>query len=272
MSPKEFIASGILEKYALGLASEQERQEVEDYVAKYSEVQTELEAIEIAIEKYLTLQGIPAPKNLEAKVLEKINADATSKPTPPKENKPPTKDSGNGGFPWLPLLLGIGLLASLIGLFMMNRSNNQLKAELNRVQAELQTLREDCQTVRNENQLLNQKVEILQNIDNQPVYLNATDENSNAIAAVYWNATDQKAYLNTISLPTPPSDKQYQLWAIVDGNPVDMGVFDVVNDSTAIQEVPFIGGTPAAFAVTLEPLGGNPTPTLEEMVVIGNVS
>ena len=48
-----------------------------------------------------------------------------------------------------------------------------------------------------------------------------------------------------------------------------MGVFKVVI-SAGFQEVPFIENA-AAFAVTLENRGGSPTPTLEEMVVIGNV-
>ena len=32
-----------------------------------------------------------------------------------------------------------------------------------------------------------------------------------------------------MALPAPPSGKQYQLWALKDGNPIDMGVFDVSN-------------------------------------------
>ena len=38
----------------------------------------------------------------------------------------------------------------------------------------------------------------------------------------------KEVYLLVNQLPTPDPDKQYQLWAIVDGNPVDAGVFDMI--------------------------------------------
>ena len=34
-------------------------------------------------------------------------------------------------------------------------------------------------------------------------------------------------YLLVNHLPKPVPDKQYQLWAIVDGKPVDAGIFDM---------------------------------------------
>ena len=49
-----------------------------------------------------------------------------------------------------------------------------------------------------------------------------------------------------------------------------MGVLD--NEFTKrVYAIKPPNGTVAAFAITLEKLGGSPTPTLEEMYVIGNV-
>ncbi len=75
--------------------------------------------------------------------------------------------------------------------------------------------------------------------------------------------------MDVLRLPPPPSDKQYQLWVIVDGTPADMGVFEAILTGNTLQEIPFVEN-PQAFTVTLEKRGGSPTPTLEEMVVIGN--
>ena len=91
-----------------------------------------------------------------------------------------------------------------------------------------------------------------------------------AIASVFYNQSAQKAYLEIENLPEPPSDKQYQLWAIVDGVPQSMDVFDVVIGYEGLLEVPFHANA-QAFAVTLEPKGGKVTPTLEEMYVVRNV-
>ena len=277
MNVKQFIASGILEKYVLGLATAKEQQEVLRFASEYPEVKAEIDAIEIALEKYLDLQKVPAPTSLESELLKKIK-DSNDPPlkkdpekkdiskAPPKD--PPPPKSGNN---WMLPLLGMALLASMVGLFWMYSSTNQLKQELADTQAELETLRQECDLTKAENESLKEKVAILQNIDNQPTTLLDPNQASENRLVVYWNPEDQKSYLNTITLPTAPSDRSYQLWAIVDGSPVDMGVIEIDPDSTELIEIPFIEN-PQAFAVTLETAGGNPTPNLDALVVYGNVS
>jgi anti-sigma-K factor RskA len=71
-------------------------------------------------------------------------------------------------------------------------------------------------------------------------------------------------------LPQPSSDLQYQLWAIVDGNPVDLGVFDILNEKELVTKDLDLKKI-QAFAVTLEKKGGSPSPNLEKLYVIGNV-
>ncbi len=63
-------------------------------------------------------------------------------------------------------------------------------------------------------------------------------------------------------------ENQYQLWAIVDGKPVDAGVFD--STTAGLLKMKALAGA-AAFAVTIEPRGGKATPSLETLQVIGNV-
>jgi anti-sigma-K factor RskA len=69
----------------------------------------------------------------------------------------------------------------------------------------------------------------------------------------------------------PVNDKahQYQLWALVGGKPVDLGVFDSGADTlTNIKEMKSLASADA-FAVTLEPRGGSVNPTMDQMMVIG---
>ena len=70
-------------------------------------------------------------------------------------------------------------------------------------------------------------------------------------------------------MPKAPEGKEYQLWAIVDGKPVDLGMYDE-NNSQKLQAMKTIS-KPQAFAITLENKGGSPTPTMEQMYVLGNV-
>ena len=44
-----------------------------------------------------------------------------------------------------------------------------------------------------------------------------------SFATVYWDTTS-KTYLLVNNLPKPASNKQYQLWALLDGKPIDVGI------------------------------------------------
>lgn len=74
-------------------------------------------------------------------------------------------------------------------------------------------------------------------------------------------------YINSSLLPQAAADKQYQLWAIVDGKPVDLGVINKDSTFSTMKQVQ----NAQAFAITLEPLGGRPAPTMDKMYVLGNV-
>jgi len=90
-----------------------------------------------------------------------------------------------------------------------------------------------------------------------------------SMAYVYWNESSKEVYLSIQSLKQLSKDNQYQLWAIIDGKPVDAGVFD--GDVAGLLKMKDIASGAAAFAVTIEPRGGKTTPTLETMQVMGNV-
>ena len=74
------------------------------------------------------------------------------------------------------------------------------------------------------------------------------------------------------NLPQAAPEKQYQLWAIVDGKPVDAGMVEESADASGklllkMHNIP----EAQAFAITLEKKGGSPTPTMEAMFVVGKV-
>ncbi len=67
-----------------------------------------------------------------------------------------------------------------------------------------------------------------------------------------------------------PAGKQYQLWAIVDGKPVDGGMITSKDGKNYnIQKMKTFGRA-EAFAITLETAGGNPQPK-GTMYVMGKI-
>jgi len=264
---KKYISSGILENYILGLASKEECSDLESNLKLYPELSIELKTIEKALEVFASAHQVKAPAGLEAGIMDKLGFNKTVHPA---SSTPIAKPSShNTGFTSL-LLAALLCILSLIAAIWFFNQNNNARTELNEVNDDYTTLKSDCETKDGQIQALENKLQILREANNLKVQMNGTDRVPDAIASVIYNPTSKKSYIDVLHLPPPPSDKQYQLWAIVDGAPVDMGVFDVVfGEDTILQEVPFIE-KPQAFAVTLEKKGGSPTPTMEEMVVVGN--
>ncbi len=98
------------------------------------------------------------------------------------------------------------------------------------------------------------------------IILNGTDNSASSKAVIYWNAEQEEVYLNSANLASLDEDLQYQLWALIDGVPVDMGVFDAQDGSFQIMKSI---GVADAFAVTIEKSGGAESPTLSTMQVYG---
>ena len=88
-------------------------------------------------------------------------------------------------------------------------------------------------------------------------------------AMVYMEEKSKQVYLTLENMPVAPENQQYQLWAIVDGKPVSLGVYDQ-QAKEEMQKMAVINAA-QAFAITLEKRGGSPTPTMENMYVMGKI-
>ncbi len=74
-----------------------------------------------------------------------------------------------------------------------------------------------------------------------------------------------------MDLPKTDEAHEYQLWALVDGRPVSLGIFgSSENAKEAVKQMEAIEKA-QAFAVTIEPRGGSVNPTMEKMVVMGAI-
>ena len=269
MDIQKYIASGILEQYVLGSLSLTEQREVEQYAMQYPEIKNELKAIEEALEKYAQANAVQPSPGLEAKILDKINDNI------PVAGHTANKATEKNGATIYKLIYRIAIAAFLGALVWGVYLNNKLSEKENEL-AQLQNRYDELNTNCSEQLKEKEETELLfafltdRNTDEVEMK-GLPEKDPNTIAVIFQNPTLRKSYLEIVDMPAAPADRQYQLWAIVDGTPVDMGVFDITLTSGSVfLEVPFIDNA-QAYAVTVEQTGGSPTPTLEEMVIIGNV-
>ncbi len=87
------------------------------------------------------------------------------------------------------------------------------------------------------------------------------------MAHIYWDSLSKNTFLLLGDIPKPFSDKQFQLWGMMDNHPVNLGIFDAKEEGRLIQMKN--NNSAQAFTITLEPKGGSVTPTINSTYAKG---
>lgn len=258
-----YIASGILESYVLGLTTAQEATEVERLAQQHPEIKAELTSLRSALEEFALTYEQEPPADLRDRVLgslgefvqpdgEAPDAEEEGGREIPLTSSPPLSVYRSPRFTWwVAASWGLLLLSLLGNLFLFGRLRST-EDRLTLAEAQNTTLaqRVDVQQAR-----FTEELAFLQNPATRKIELKGTPQAPNARATVFWNSVERKVYLASATLQTPPTGKQYQLWAIVGGKPIDAGVFDVQSGLTRQRDM--TGAQ--AFAISLEAIGGSTT-------------
>lgn len=286
MDIHSYIKSGRVEHYVLGLSTPDDAREIERFAEMYPEFRAEIEAVEASLSKLAEAQAIQPPSGLKGRIMTEIDRLMAGLPDNPKakpvaqapkpEARPvapidPFQPKPSGGFPWGWLVAG--LLACAAGWFLKTSFDLQSRvvaAETAAVEAKsrLELVEKDCSERQQKADRQQKQFVFLQTPGTKSVAMKGVEKSPTSLAVVHFHSGKREAYLDIKSLPTPPTGKQYQLWAIKGDEKISLGVFDLPKDAAEFQAVPFVD-SPDAFAVTLENQGGSAVPTLEEIMVVG---
>ncbi len=264
MNAQELIASGALEAYVLGEGTPEERAHIERLRASDAAVRMELEAIEQALEGHAFSVAKAPPMRVRAAVMNAIGAETNVRPIAPA----PPATAGSSGFNWLAAASIAALLISGSGNWMQWSELRQVRERLASLESERTILAGELEVQKASLSASENELAVLTDPAMRMVELSGMGSAPQAKARIYWNAGRRVVHMGAASLPPPPGGMQYQLWAIVEGQPMDAGVIPIAADNAHLHRMKDIG--PAqAFAVTLEKAGGVPAPTLSAMVLIG---
>lgn len=269
MNTKEYISSGIIESYILGLASPEEAGILECVMKNNAEVKAAVEEAQKTMEDLATAQAVTPPDYLKSKIWNKIqqeqnSADITPAPSadiPVIKNTEEIKIQPTNNWKTYAIAASVLFLLSVAGnLFWMN-SQSETKKEITRLESEKQTQNIALQNIQ-------QKWQMLSNPDMKMVKLKGVEKHPDSKAIVFWDSNTKEVYLNAENLPKAPPGMQYQLWAIADGKPISAGMYTEEKDSKiALSQI----SNAQAFAITLEKQGGSEVPTMENMYVMGEI-
>jgi anti-sigma-K factor RskA len=270
---KAYIESGILELYVLGTISHEEKVQVEAMALKHPAIRAELTEIEKSMEKFAGEHHIEPPAELRNLVLNSVLTNLADDDTFRSKRRgvadnvrviPAAKTTNFYKYAFAACLALLLLsLAALINIY------NKLQVSTKQV-VDLSTQNQHfSKTV----SFQNEQLTVFRDTAFKLLKLSGTPKTPSAHMMLAWSSAQRKVMIDMGSLKLPVNDKQhqYQLWAIVAGKPVDLGVFDVgTNSATAVKTMKPVEQA-QAFAVTLEPKGGSTNPTMANLTVIAKI-
>jgi anti-sigma-K factor RskA len=248
---KEYISSGLIESYVLGLASEQEQAEFEQLCAKYPDVLNARIEFEKKLEKQAFQQAIAPPAFLKDKIATAIQMQDISA----SEAKVVTMEGTPRASNMARYIAAASIILLLAATYFaydfytkyqkLKNLNDNLALQVNRLNSDTAKMKADMEDMMDPNSAV-----VVNMVGTQP--------SSTSSANVYWDSASSKVFLVVRNLPKLPTNKQYQLWAFINGQPVDLGLFDR-DDKNVILQMRNTKNA-EAFAITIEDRGNGPVP------------
>jgi len=252
---KEYISSGVVESYVLGLLSAQERFEFEQYCETYPELRAARESFELAIEKQAMENAMPPPAGIKERIFSAIQEKHKTSKIISMESTTPRRSSG---FNWLAAASVILFLVAGYFAYTYYNQNKELKKTNEDITAKFNAV----DSILNERRIPEgENVTVVNMVAMKP---NAPSAN------IYWDTTSANVYMLVKNMPKLASDKQYQLWSLIDSNglkPTSLGLFDGGQEKVIIK---MNNAQKAdAFAITIEKRGNTGGPDLGQLQNMG---
>lgn len=266
MNVQEYIESGILESYALGLLSEREQKEVEAAADGSPAIRQALKKELESIGSFAAAYALDPPAELRDRVL----TAALQRPAAAKTLKKEKTKTQRGTRAWAVAATLLFLLSTGLN-WRQFQQQKELQKSLTETQLEIAELESKNEILVTDYKALESDLKILRSPATEQIIMAATEGREESLRAdILYNTINKVVYLDIKRLPPAPQGRDYQLWALKDGKPIDMGIFKSVEDPLGLGLIEVGRVTEAdAFAVTLEPAGGAAQPNLEAMYVFG---
>lgn len=253
MNIKEYISSGIIEMYVMGLCSAEEKQELETLRRKHLVLHEAIVQYEKEMEEKMQQQITLPSAETDEKILKSFDSLQTPViPVYTTYNKPRNTA-------WLKPAAAAAILLLLVSSWF-----NYTLLQKNKKQE--QALKES----KNATTLPLSDYNVMKDPSITPVAMYGFGAHAICRCTMFWDKKTGKMYIMIHHLPKSSETRDYQLWAMVDNKLVSVGTIndDIRGRFIEMQNVP-AGAT--AFIVTLEKAGGSPTATIEETYLKGDI-
>lgn len=251
MDKKTILDNGLLEQYLLGELNAQECEQIEQVLASDTELKAQFDALEKDFEILGLENAIEPPKGIKHQLIQDIREARES-----KNNK-----SNNN------LKFYLGIAASVAALLML--SSFWMYNELSDVKQQLQTVETEKTELNDKLNILNQQLEnetalfaTVTHPDTEQYVLKGNTLMPDGKVVSYVNHSTKSVVINTERLPKLDDAHDYQMWADVEGEMINMGVIAKDQNLMAMTYIDHA----ESLNITIEPAGGNDHPTVSQLV------
>jgi anti-sigma-K factor RskA len=260
VNEQEYIQSGAIEACVLGVATEQEQRELEQWKAQSPVVARAVAAFEEQLEQQALSAAIAPPVSVKQAVWNETvnntgyNNEGNQAPVVAM-NATPRKSV------WKQYAVAASVAIALSSV----ATNFILMGRMKQMNQEVAVLKKEASEPK-------VQYAFMENPEITPVAMYGVGSHTLCRCSLYWDKKTKKAYIMIHHLAGQPEEKDYQLWALVDGQPHSVGTFKPGPDKSQPIALPNVPEGATIFAVTLEKKGGVEKPTLEQMYLKGQIS
>ena len=254
MEKKDILENGLLERYVLGELNREERSQLEETLDGDSELRARLEEIEVDLEKVAFENAVNPPEVVKQRLMRQLQEDEDVIVKPLRKGRDASRF-----FLGVAATLAVLLLLSSFWLF---QKANGLENELELVKQQNEKLNENYNSTLAE---LNNKTDWYEYVNDpgtDKLLLKGNDLSPDTKAVTFINHERKSVFLSTEGLAELSEDKDYQLWADVEGEMIDMGV---VPRNQELAMMSYIDDA-ESLNITIEPKGGSDHPTVSQLI------
>lgn len=270
----------LAEVYALGGLSAEERARLAEHVADgCAECEAALRAnTRLADELLLAVPPVQPSPGVRAALMERVRSESSELAAPSHSVSAPRRPRSSLRTPFaaaagILLTVGLGALSAVLGTRLARESAARADLE-DALQYEEEislSLMREIETERSERVSLEKRLSSMSRIVAaieaplvRTLALAGQGDFRQAMAKAYIEPESGRLIVYAHNLPPVPDGRTYQLWVIVDKQPVSAGLLQADAKGEAKYDtgrIPELSGGSVSVAVTLEPAGGVPQPT-----------
>jgi len=253
MDKKAILETGMLERYLLGELSSSESQQLEAIIKRDTELQRLFQEMESDFEKMAQENAIAPPSELKDQLMSRLKKKETPVISLDEKNRSMKQ--------YLAIAATIALLFGITTIWLYNQINT-MQDKIEMVEAENSVLKNNFEEFEDNYDEVITWYNQINDPNTIQLVLNGNEKSPTAKAISYVNHSTKMVVVNAAGLPPLDNDHDYQLWADVEGEMIDMGVIPKDTEMVAMQYI----DKAESFNITIEQAGGNDHPTVEQLI------